>query len=187
MKKWLAILLTLAIVGSMVACDSKTADDQGQQTTAPQQQTVEMKIQASGLDDKSAVTLTAPANMQIKEKALSYVFTDETQNVSVETYLYSDYNCYSFNQEASKALEEGYGEQKFGNYDGYYYLSASGPYVEAYVYLGIVAELDDVYLSFTIGAPEGQEAADPMALFRLPDVQAILSSAVFTPAQAPAQ
>ena len=51
-----------------------------------------------------------------------------------------------------------------------------------YVYLGCVAEMDDVYLSFTIGALEGS-SDNPMELFKLKDVQTILSSATFIPAQ----
>ena len=52
-----------------------------------------------------------------------------------------------------------------------------------YVYLGCVAEMDDVYLSFTIGALEGS-SDNPMELFKLKDVQ---TSATFTPAQEPAE
>ena len=55
-----------------------------------------------------------------------------------------------------------------------------------YVYLGCVAEMDDVYLSFTIGALEGS-SDNPMELFKLKDVQTILSSATFTLAQEPAE
>lgn len=43
-------------------------------------------------------------------------------------------------------------------------------------------ESDDVYLSFTIGALEGS-SDNPMELLKLKDVQTILSSATFIPAQ----
>ena len=185
MKKLLAILLALAMVCSMVAC-SKGGEDTGAggDTAAPAAdlQKIEMEIEASGLEELSKVTLGAPKNMSIEKNDWNYVITDEKQNVSVEAYICSDYNCYDINQEASKESDEGYGEQKFGDFDGYYYIAPSGYYVEVYIYMGCVAEMDDVYLSFTIGALEGS-SENPMALFNLADVQTILSSAVFTPAQ----
>ena len=106
--------------------------------------------------------------------------------MKIEAYICSDYNCYDYNQEASKEECEGYGELKFGNFNGYYYIDGSGYYVEVYVYLGCVAEMDDVYLSFTIGALEGS-SDNPMELFKLKDVQTLLSSTVFYPAQEPAE
>lgn len=49
------------------------------------------------------------------------------------------------------------------------------------MYLGCVAEIDDVYLSFSISALEGETS--PEELFELQDVQTILASAVYYPAQ----
>jgi len=190
MKKLLATLLALAMVCSLAACGGEgggeTGSNGGDSTPAADLQKIEMEIEASGLEELSKVTLGVPKNMSIEENDWNFVITDEKQNVSVEAYICSDYNCYTINQEASKEGDEGYGEQKFGDYDGYYYISPSGYYVEVNIYMGCVAEIDDVYLSFTIGALDGS-SEDPMALFNLKDVQTILSSAVFTPAQEPAE
>ena len=67
------------------------------------------------------------------------------------------------------------------DFDGYYYISEIGYYVEVYVYLGCVAEIDDVYLSFSISALEGETSHEE--LFELQDVQTILASAEYYPAQ----
>jgi len=186
MKKLLAMVLALAMVCSLAAC-SKGSEENGNNggsgaAPAPKLQKIELETEASGLEELTKVTIGAPENMSVEEYDWNYVITDEKQNVSVEAYICCDYNCYDINQEASKESDEGYGEQKFGNFDGYYYISPSGYYVEVYVYMGCVAEMDDVYLSFTIGALEGS-SEDPMALFNLADVQTILCSAEFFPAQ----
>ena len=173
MKKVLCVLLVLCMVLSMAACGGAGGGNLKK---------VEMSIEASGLEQLTKVELGAPKSLTVEEKDWCVVFTNEKQNVEVEAYICSDYDCYTYNQEASKEECEGYGEQKFGDFDGYYYIDGSGYYVEVCVYLGCVAEVDDVYLSFTIGAYEGS-SEDPMALFKLKDVQTLLSSAVFYPAQ----
>ena len=183
MKKLLALLLAMVMVLSLAACGG---DDPAIKTPSKNLQTVEMEIEASGLEDLTKATIGVPKNMNVEEKDWCYVITDEKQDVEIEAYICSDYDCYDYNQEASKEECEGYGEQKFGDFDGYYYIDGSGYYVEVYVYLGCVAEMDDVYLSFTIGALEGS-AEDPMALFNLADVQSVLCSAEFFPAQEPAE
>ena len=182
MKKLLALLLSLVMVLSMAACGGKVGDDSGNKTPAKNLQIAEMEIEASGLEDLTKATFGVPKNMEVEEKDWCYVITDEKQNVEIEAYICCDYDCYDYNQEASKEECEGYGEQKFGDFDGYYYIDGSGYYVEVYVYLGCVAEMDDVYLSFTIGALEGS-SDNPMELFKLKDVQTLLCSAEFFPAQ----
>ena len=181
MKKLLALLLALVMMLSMAACDGE-----GAPTGNTNLKTVEMETEASGLEDLTKATFGVPKNMAVEEKDWCVVITDEKQNVQVEAYICCDYNCYDYNQEASKEECEGYGEQKFGDFNGYYYIDGSGYYVEVYIYLGCVAEIDDVYLSFTIGALEGS-SEDPMALFNLKDVQTLLCSAAFYPAQEPAE
>lgn len=181
MKKLLALLLAIVMVLSMAACGGKVGDDSGNKTPAKNLQVVEMEIEASGLEDLTKATFGVPKNMEVEEKDWCYVITDEKQNVEIEAYICCDYNCYDYNQEASKEEREGYGEQKFGDFDGYYYISESGYYVEVFVYLGCVAEIDDVYLSFSVSALEGE--TDPLELFKLKDVQTLLSSAEFFPAQ----
>lgn len=177
MKKVFALLLVLVMVCSMAACDKGDAKE-----TPKNLQTVEMEVEASGLEELTKVTVGAPQNMTVEKKDWCVVFSDEKQNVSVETYLLCDYDCYDINQEYAKEEYEGYGEYKFGDYKGYYYLSSSGYDLEVFVYLGCVAEIDDVYLSFTISALD-ETSGDLMELFKLQDVQTILSSAVFYPAQ----
>lgn len=182
MKKLLALLLAMVMVLSMAACGGKVGDDSGNKTSAKNLQVVEMEVEASGLEDMTKATFGVPKNMAVEEKDWCYVITDEKQNVEIEAYICCDYDCYDYNQEARKEECEGYGEQKFGDFDGYYYIDGSGCYVEVYMYLGCVAEIDDVYLSFTIGALEGS-SDNPMELFKLKDVQTLLSSAEFFPAQ----
>lgn len=181
MKKALALLLVLVMVLSLTACGGE-----GTPATDKNLQVIHMEIEASDLEDLTKATIGIPKNMTVEEKDWCYVITDEKQNVEIEAYICSDYDCYTYNQEASKEECEGYGEQKFGDFNGYYYIDGSGYYVEVYVYLGCVAEIDDVYLSFTIGALEGS-SDDPMKLFNLKDVQTLLSSAAFFPAQEPAE
>ena len=181
MKKVFALLLVWAMVCSMAACGKGDTNN-----TPKNLQTVEMEVEASGLEELTKVTVGAPENMAVEEKDWCVVFSDEKQNVSVETYLLCDYDCYDVNQEYAKEEYEGYGEYKFGDYKGYYYLSASGYELEVFVYLGCVAEIDDVYLSFTISALE-DTSNNPMELFELQDVQTILCSAVFYPAQETAE
>ena len=186
MKKLLALLLALVMVLSMAACGGNGGDDSGKKAVAKDLQVVEMEIEASGLEEMTKATIGVPKNMEVEETPWCYVITDEKQDVEIEAYICSDYDCYTYNQEASKEECEGYGEKKFGDFDGYYYIDGSGYYVEVYVYLGCVAEIDDVYLSFTIGALEGS-SDNPMELFKLKDVQTILSSATFIPAQESAE
>ena len=187
MKKLLTILLALAMLLSLAACGGET-DSKGDtkqpatQKPSKELQVKEMTIEASDLEDLTKVEIGAPENFEIEEKDWCIVYTDSKANVEVEAYLCADYDCYTYNQEASKEECEGYGEQKFGDFDGYYHIDGSGYYVEVYIYLGCVAEIDDVYLSFTIGALEGS-SEDPMALFNLADVQTLLCSAKFFPAQ----
>ena len=178
MKKLMAFLLVLVMVLSLAACGGGS----GTPVAEKNLKTVEMDILASDLDDLTKATFGVPKNMTVEETDWCVVITDEKQNVEIEAYICSDYNCYDYNQEASKEECEGYGEQKFGDFDGYYYIDGSGYYVEVYVYLGCVAEMDDVYLSFTIGALEGS-SDNPMELFKLKDVQTLLCSAEFFPAQ----
>lgn len=182
MKKLLALALALVMVFSLVACGGNGGDNSDNNKPTKNLQVVEMEIEASGLEDLTKATLGVPKNMKVEEKDWCYVITDEKQNVEVEAYICSDYNCYDYNKEAAKEEREGYGEQKFGEFDGYYHIDGSGYYVEVYVYLGCVAEIDDVYLSFTIGALEGS-SDNPMELFKLKDVQTLLCSAAFYPAQ----
>ena len=187
MKKLLTMLLALAMVLSLAACGGESDSKSGTKQTNTQKpskdlQVKEMTIEASGLEDLTKVEIGAPKNFTIEEKDWCIVYTDAKQDVEVEAYLCADYDCYTYNQEASKEECEGYGEQKFGDFDGYYHIDGSGYYVEVYIYLGCVAEVDDVYLSFTIGALEGS-SEDPMALFNLADVQTLLCSAKFFPAQ----
>jgi len=184
MKRILTILLAMTMVLAMAACGGSGEKANNGENNAPaaELQKMEMTTEASGLEELTRVTIGAPKNMSIEENDWNIVFTDEKQDVSVEAYLLCDYNCYDINQEYAKETYEGYGEQKFGDFDGYYYISESGYYVEVFVYLGCVAEIDDVYLSFTIGALEGS-SDNPMELFKLKDVQTLLSSAEFFPAQ----
>ena len=187
MKKLLACMLALAMLLSLAACDASVEKDSGSKVSSSKKlQTVEMEIEASSLEELSKATIGVPKNMSIEEKDWCYVISDKKQNVEIEAYICSDYDCYAYNQEASKEECEGYGEQKFGDFNGYYHIDGSGYYVEVYIYLGCVAEIDDVYLSFTIGALEGS-SEDPMKLFNLEDVQTLLCSAAFYPAPEPAE
>ena len=210
MKKLFAMILAIVLVLSLAACGGNSDDsgntgtsgnaesagkvessgntesagsteNSGDSAPAKNLQTVEMTVEASGLEELTKVVIGAPESMTVEETGWSVRFTDEKQDVEVEAYLLNDYDTYSYNQQYAQEEYEGYGEQKFGDFDGYYYISESGYYVEVYVYLGCVAEIDDVYLSFSISALEGETSHEE--LFELQDVQTILASAVYYPAQ----
>ena len=125
-------MLTLVMVLSMTACGGTGGDDSGNKAPAKNLQTAEMEIEASGLEDMTKATIGVPKNMEIEEKDWCYIITDKKHNAEIEAYICCDYSCYDYNQEASKEECEGYGEQKFGDFDGYYYIDGSGYYVEVY-------------------------------------------------------
>ena len=177
MKKVLALILAILMVASLAACGGKPS--------GKNLQTAEMTVEASGLEELTKVTVGAPKGMEMVQTDWSVQFTDEKQDAYVEAYLCCDYNCYNENKEYAKEEYDGYKEQKFGDYDGYYYISDSGDYVEVFVYLGCVAEIDDVYLSYSVSSVSND--TDPMDIFKLKDVQTILNYAVFTPAQESAE
>lgn len=52
--------------------------------------------------------------------------------------------------------------------------------LEVYIYLGCVAEMDDVYMTFYISSASMDLDADPMALYKLEEVQQVLNSLVYT-------
>ena len=188
MKKLFALLLAAMMLLSLAACAK--GGEEGPKTDAPKVDltTFEMTCEPDGVDEPAKVTLGYPKGFTMEEKDWCVVLTDEAKDVAIEVYFTNDYNCYDVNQEYAKEEYFFYEEGTFGNYQGYTYrMDEASAEVEVQVYLAQVAEMDDVYLTFRIGSASRDLDADPMAMYKLAEVQQILSSAVYTAPAEPAE
>lgn len=136
MKKLFAMILAIVLVLSLAACGGNSDDsgntgtsgnaesagkvessgnaesagsteNSGDSAPAKNLQTVEMTVEASGLEELTKVVIGAPESMTVEETGWSVRFTDEKQDVEVEAYLLNDYDTYSYNQEYAQEEYEG--------------------------------------------------------------------------------
>lgn len=186
MKKVFALLLAAMMLLSLVACGGNGDTDKPNAPKA-KLKTFEMTCEPDGVEEPAKATVGYPENFTMEQKDWCVVLTDESKDVQIEVYFTNDYDCYAVNEAYAKEEHFFYESGKYGSFDGYATLvdeeSAS---LDVYVYLGCVAEMDDVYMTFYISSASMDLDADPQALYKLPEVRQVLDSVVYTAPAEPA-
>ena len=186
MKKLFALLLAAMMLLSLVACGEKGETDK---PTAPKAnlKTFEMTCEPDGVEEPAKATVGYPENFTMEQQDWCVVLTDEGKDAEIEVYMSNDYNGYDSNQEYAKEEYFFYEESTFGSYKGYACMTdEESATVDVYVYLDLVAEIDDVYMTFYISSASMDLDADPQALYKLPEVRQVLDSVVYTAPTQPA-
>lgn len=180
MKKLFALLLAAMMLLSLVACGEKGDTDK---SNAPKAnlKTFEMTCEPDGVEQPAKATVGYPKNFTMEQQDWCVLLTDESKDVEIEVLMTNDYNCYDVNQEYAREAYPFYEEVTFGSYKGYACMTdEESATVDVYVYLDLVAELDDVYMTFYIRSASMDLDADPQALYKLPEVRQVLDSVVYT-------
>ena len=183
MKKLFALLLAAAMLLTLTACGSKGETDQPAQNNAPKVElsTFEMTCEPDGVEAPAKVTVGFPKNFTKEETDWCVTLTDEAKDVEIEVIFTNDYNCYEENEAYAKEEYFSYESATYGSYKGYVTrMDEESAAVDVYIYLDLVEELDDVYMVFYISSASMDLDADPMALYKLPEVQQVLASVVYT-------
>lgn len=169
MKKLFAMILAAVMLLSLTACGGGSLE------------TFEMSVIPSGVEEAAKVTVGYPNGFVKEELEWCVTLTDEKKDIAIEVFLVNDYDCYAVNQEYAKEEYFFYEEGTYGSHKGYACMidEASGD-MEVFVYLGCVAEMDDVYMSFRISSASQNLDADIEAMYRQDAVQKVLSSVVYT-------
>lgn len=187
MKKLFAMLLAAMMLLSLAACAK--GGEGGPNTDAPKADlaTFEMTCEPDGVEEPAKATVGYPKNFTMEQKDWCVVLTDESKDVEIEVYFTNEYDCYAVNEEYAKEEHFFYESGKYGSFDGYATLvdEASASF-DVYVYLGCVAEMDDVYVTFYIRSASQALDADLQALAKLPEVRQVLESVVYTAPAEPA-
>lgn len=187
MKRLFALLLAAVMLLSLAACGGGEGSPKNDAPKA-NLETFEMTCEPDGVEESAKVTLGYPKGFAMEELDWCVTLTDEAKDVAIEVYFTNDYNCYDVNQEYAKEEYFFYEEGTFGDFKGYAYrMDEASSEVEVQVYLGCVAEMDDVYLTFRISSASRDLDADPMALYKLDEVKQVLNSAVYTAPAEPAE
>ena len=182
MKRVFALLLAAMMLLSLAACGKE-----GGAAPKADLETFEMTVEPAGVEEPAKATVGYPKNFVMKKNDWNVELTDEAKDVCIEVYMLNDYDCYAVNQEYAKEEYFFYEEATFGSYKGYVCrMDEESAAVDVYVYLGCVAEMDDVYMSFTIGSASRSLDADPMALYKLEEVKQVLNSVAYTAPAEPA-
>lgn len=189
MKKLFALLLAALMLLSLAACDKgETGKPAGPEAPNVVLKTFEMTVEPDGVDEPAKATIGYPENFTMKEKDWCVVLTDEAKDVEIEVYFTNEYNCYDINEEYAKEEYFFYEAATYGSFKGYVSLvDEASVQAEVQVYLGCVAEMDDVYLTFRIGSASQSLEADPMAMYKLEEVKQVLNSVVYTAPAEPAE
>lgn len=180
MKRFIAILLAAMLLLGLAACGGSEGSGTPE-TPKANLKTFEMTCEPDGVEDPAKATIGYPENFTMEEKDWCVVLTDAEKDVEIEVYFTNDYDCYAVNEEYVKEEHFFYESGKYGSFDGYATLvdeeSAS---FDVYVYLGCVAEMDDVYMTFYIRSASRDLDADPKAMYQLEEVRQILNSVAYT-------
>lgn len=180
MKRLFALVMAAVMLLSLTACGGDGAKNENLTT-------FEMTVEPSGVDEPAKATVGYPKNFTMEKKDWNVTLTDESKDVQIEVYFTNEYDCYGVNQEYAKEEYFFYEEAKYGDYNGYVcMIDEASATVEVYVYLGCVAEMDDVYMTFWISSASQNLDADPMALYKLKEVRQVLDSVVYTAPAEPA-
>lgn len=183
MKKLFALLLAAMLLLNLTACGGGGNTDQPGKTDEPKVEltTFEMTCEPDFVEEPAKATIGYPGNFTMEQKDWSVVLTDEAKDVSVEVFFSADFSCYDANEEYAKEEYFFYESATYGKYKGYVTrMDEESADVEAQVYLDLVEDTDDVYLTFRISSASGNLDADPVAMYRLPEVQQVLNSVVYT-------
>ena len=186
MKKLFALLMAAVMLLVLVACGGN-GDTNKPNAPKANLKTFEMSCEPDGVEEPAKATVGYPKSFTMEQQDWCVVLTDESKDVEIEVYMTNDYNCYDVNQEYAKEEYFFYEEATFGSYKGYACMTdEESATVEVYVYLGLVAEMDDVYMTFYISSASMDLDADPQALYKLPEVRQVLDSVVYTAPAEPA-
>ncbi len=184
MKRVLALLVAAMMLLSLCACGGgggEGAPKNGNLTT------FEMTVEPAGVEEPAKATVGYPKNFTMEQTDWNVILTDESKDVAIEVYFTNEYDCYAVNQEYAKEEYFFYEEAKYGDFDGYVCMTdEESAMVEVYVYLGCVAEMDDVYVTFWISSASRDLDADPMEMYKLKEVRQVLDSVVYTAPAEPA-
>ena len=184
MKKLFALLLAAMMLLSLAACGGGEGEtNQTGKTDEPKVtlETFEMTCEPDGVEAPAKATVGYPKNFTIEEKDWCVILTDAEKDVEIEACFTNDYNCYDVNEEYAKEEHFFYEAATYGSYKGYVTrVDEESAAVDVYVYLDLVAEMDDVYMTFYIRSASGDLEADPMAMYQLPEVQQVLASVAYT-------
>lgn len=183
MKKLLAMILAAVMLLSLAACDNKVGQNDGNKDTEAKVtlKTFEMTTEPAGVEELARVSVGYPENFAIEVNDWSVILTDEKKDVQIEVYILCDYDCYAINQEYAEEEYYYYEEVKLGDHKGYACLvDEYSSMLDVYLYMGCVAEMDDVYMCFSIGSASFDLDADPKELYQLEEVQQVLKSVVYT-------
>ena len=139
-----------------------------------------MTCEPDGAAEPAKVTVGYPKNFAIDESDWCVTLTDEAKDAEIEVYFTNDYNCYTDNEAYAAEDNYFYEAATFGDYQGYITLTdEESANLEVYIYLGCVAEMDDVYMTFYISSASMDLDADPMEMYKLEEVQQVLNSVVY--------
>lgn len=174
MKRVFALLLAAMMLLSLTACG---AGSEGNSKLT----TFEMTCEPDGVETPAKVTVGYPKNFTKQENSWGVTLTDEAKDVEIDVSFVNDYNCYDINEEYAQEEYFFYQAATYGSYKGYVTrMDEESAAVDVYIYLDLVEELDDVYMVFYIRSASMDLDADPMALYKLPEVQQVLASVVYT-------
>ena len=185
MKKLFALLLAAMMLLSLAACGGS---EEGPTNDTPKTQltTFEMTCELDYVDEPAKATIGYPENFTKEESDWSVTLTDEAKDVQIEVFISADMN-YTDGLEYAKEEHFFCEEDTFGEFKGYAtMIDEESSDLDVNVYLGCVAEMDDVYLTFRISSASMDLDADPQALYKLPEVRQVLDSVVYTAPAEPA-
>lgn len=205
MKRIFALLLAAMMLLTLTACGGGTKDpvkpgnntSQSEpaksETPAPQDtpktnadlETYEMVNDYAYEEVTTKVTFSYPKSFTFEEDSWGRVeMTDEAKNVYIAPDLNND-GYYDDNQEMAKEENVFYEEATFGDYQGFAWIRDDEDlslHVVIYLdYLDIENVWSDVCMEFDIRALSSDYDADTLIeLYRLPEVQQVLNSVVYT-------
>ena len=184
MKRLFALLLAALMLLSLAACGGG-----GETPKAPKADltTFEMTCELDYVDEPAKATVGYPKSFTKEESDWSVTLTDEAADVQIEVFISADTN-YTDGLEYAKEEHFFCEEGTFGEFKGYAtMIDEESSDLDVNVYLGCVAEIDDVYLTFRISSASQDLDADPMAMYKLEEVKQVLNSVVYTAPAEPAE
>lgn len=179
MKKVFALLLAAMMLLSLAACGGGEETPKNDPPKA-NLTTFEMTCELDYVEEPAKATVGYPESFTKEESDWSVTLTNEAKDVQIEVFISADTN-YTDGLEYAKEEHFFFEEGTYGAFKGYAtMLDEASADLDVNVYLGCVAEIDDVYLTFRISSASQDMEADPQALAKLPEVRQVLESAAYT-------